>query len=190
MSTFSKRLTICRALLVVILVFIWGNSLMPAELSEAFSGWVKEIAARLLPFLSSGNEEKGHHILRKIAHFSEFAALGATLLWLARLKGWKYSMPLVVGICAACVDEWIQLWIPGRAGSVTDVALDSCGVLAGMILHIIGYAMYRRKKSEVFNEEADTDADGGADPAVRLPEGDTTRDFRAGDHTDGSAGPG
>lgn len=36
----DKRLRLCVTLLVLILVFIWGNSLMPGEVSQAISNWV------------------------------------------------------------------------------------------------------------------------------------------------------
>ena len=39
----DKRLRLCTALLIANLVFIWGNSLLPGEISGAFSDWVKSV---------------------------------------------------------------------------------------------------------------------------------------------------
>ena len=45
----DKRLRLCITLLVCNLIFIWGNSLLPGEISGAFSDWVKSLLAHLLP---------------------------------------------------------------------------------------------------------------------------------------------
>ena len=73
----EKRLRLCYTLLILNLCFIWGNSLLPGELSGAFSNWVKDILAALLP--GDGESVGGGGLLRKLAHFTEFACLGAFL---------------------------------------------------------------------------------------------------------------
>lgn len=135
---------LCVTLLCLLLAFIWGNSLLPAEASEAFSGWVKELLAGIFPGISGGDSEGGHHLLRKLAHFSEFAALGLCLSWLCGMKGWHRLLPLGLGCAAACIDECIQIFIPGRAASAADVGIDTSGVFTGMILLAAGYAIYRK----------------------------------------------
>jgi len=45
----DRRIRICGILLVLNLCFIWGNSLLPGELSGALSDWVKDLLASLLP---------------------------------------------------------------------------------------------------------------------------------------------
>lgn len=143
----KKRLILCIGLLIAILSFIWGNSAMPAEESGALSGWVGQMLSKLLPFLSL-ESEKGMHILRKVAHFSEFAVLGAILSWLFRMLLERpipqYLLPLGCGVAAACIDETIQIFSPGRYCSIVDVGIDSCGVLAGMILLFSGYAVIKK----------------------------------------------
>ena len=134
----DRRLRICNCLLVCILAFIWGNSLMPGALSGAISDWVKELLANLLPIGPEG-EDDGGHLIRKIAHFTEFAALGATLGWRCGMLGKGRIRPFVYGVLAAAVDETIQRFVPDRGPSVKDVCLDSCGVLTGMILLYLGH---------------------------------------------------
>ncbi len=75
----DKRLRLCAVLLICNLAFIWGNSLLPGEVSGAFSDWVKSILAGL--FEMGPDDGSGGHLLRKLAHFTEFAALGALLAW-------------------------------------------------------------------------------------------------------------
>ena len=121
---------ICIALITVNLAFIWGNSLLPGELSAAFSDWV----ARLL-----GNGQalpEGTGLLRKIAHFSEFCSLGLLLVWLARIQGERgfhlICMALLGGLLTACIDESIQLLTPDRGSSLVDVWIDTCGAVTGV----------------------------------------------------------
>lgn len=147
MKRTKKRLALCWVLLVGVLAFIWGNSAMPGETSGALSGWVGEFLSKILPFLAT---ENGLHVLRKVAHFSEFAALGMTLGWLFGMtiqrKTLKYVLPLICGIGAACIDETIQIFSPGRYCSSVDVGIDSAGVATGILLLILGCALWTHLK--------------------------------------------
>lgn len=140
----DKRLRICTALLVCNLAFIWGNSLMPGELSGAFSDWVKDILMRLLPFGSPS--DGGGGLLRKLAHFTEFACLGMCLGWLFGMLGRGKLLPLGCGVLAASIDETIQRFVPDRGPSLRDVCIDSCGVLTGLFLLYLGHT-YLKKRS-------------------------------------------
>ena len=108
----KKRLRLATALLIVNLAFIWGNSLLPGELSGALSQWLKEL-------LHFGGEDPstGHGLLRKIAHFTEFACLGACLSWLLGMLKKSKWLPLLFGFLAACLDETIQVFVPDRGDS-------------------------------------------------------------------------
>jgi VanZ family protein len=143
----KKRLALCYALLTMILAFIWGNSAMPGETSGALSGWLGDLVGKVLPFFTT---EQGGHILRKLAHFSEFAALGAVLGWLfgmiARKPLWQRALPLLCGAAAACIDETIQIFSPGRHCSIIDVCIDCSGVLTGtLILTVLYYLICHLK---------------------------------------------
>ena len=145
MKRTKKRLTLCCTFLVAILAFIWGNSALPGQTSGALSGWVGQLLSKFLPFLTT---ESGLHILRKLAHFSEFAVLGMVLCWLfcmvTEQKLWKHLLPMLCGAAAACIDETIQIFSPGRYCSIVDVGIDTSGVLTGMIVLYLGYAVYTR----------------------------------------------
>ena len=136
----DKHLPLATTLLVLLLIFIWGNSLLPAEISAAISGWVWELLGDF-----SGGElifdgTMGDGPLRKTAHFIEFASLGMVLLWIMILLRKHPLLALAGGFAAACIDETIQLFVPGRGPAFTDVLLDTSGVLAGvLILTLIHY---------------------------------------------------
>ncbi len=125
-------LTLWAVITAALLAFIWGNSLMPEDASSELSGWFGELICKILPIFSPENPT-GSYLLRKCAHFCEFAALGAVLCWgwamLLQKQVFLYS--LACGILVAAIDETIQLFVPGRYGCIQDVALDSSGVLTG-----------------------------------------------------------
>ena len=149
----EKRLRLCAFLLTAMLVFIWGNSLLPGAVSQAFSDWVKALLAKLLPGGSGGPAGQGSGLLRKIAHFTEFAALGMLLGWLAGMLQKRKPLPFAGGVLAACVDETIQIFVPGRSPGLKDVAIDSGGVLTGLILLWIGHTCFKRRSAQQFLED-------------------------------------
>lgn len=138
----DKRLRICLILLVLNLCFIWGNSLLSAERSQAFSDFVLELLPGQAEGAAGSAGESG--TLRKIAHFTEFTALGLLLSWLSALLRKKKWLPLFGGALAACIDETIQIFVPGRGPGLLDVGIDICGAATGMLLLQIGYLILRR----------------------------------------------
>ncbi len=142
----DKRMRLCTTLLVCNLVFIWGNSLLPGEVSGAISGFVKDVLEGILPIEDNGDSEGIG--LRKLAHFTEFAALGALLSWRSGMLGKKNTLPLVSGVTAACIDETIQLFVPDRGPGVKDVLIDSSGVITGMLLLHLGHTYFSKKTKE------------------------------------------
>ena len=140
----EKRLRLGIVLLICNLAFIWGNSLLPGEVSGAFSDLVGKLLEAILPGMEFAEDDEGIP-LRKIAHFTEFAALGALLGWLyGMLKKGKHY-PLISGIAAACIDETIQVFVPGRGPAWKDVFIDSCGVVTGLLLLFLGCRRYVAK---------------------------------------------
>lgn len=69
-------------------------------------------------------------ILRKAAHISEYAVLGALLY---RVLG-REAPALAAGIAYAATDELHQHFVNGRTGAVVDIAFDAVGVALGMLI--------------------------------------------------------
>jgi len=69
-------------------------------------------------------------VLRKIAHAAEYAVLGALL---ARALG-RPGVAVLAGVLYAVSDEVHQVFVAGRHGSPLDVAIDTVGVVAGVLL--------------------------------------------------------
>ena len=141
----ERRMRLCIVLLCMMLVFIWGNSMLPGEISQAFSDRVKSLILQVLPGNDGDNLSGGSGVLRKIAHFTEFAVLGILLSWLCGMLRKGKLQPLLWGAAAACVDETIQFFTPGRAPGLKDVAIDTAGVLTGFVLLLIGHTLLNKK---------------------------------------------
>jgi VanZ family protein len=70
-------------------------------------------------------------ILRKGAHVTEYAILGALLL---RAFG-REPLALAAGIAYAATDELHQHFVRGRHGAPLDVLIDAAGVAAGLYFY-------------------------------------------------------
>jgi VanZ family protein len=66
-------------------------------------------------------------VLRKLAHVTEFAILGALLA-----RALPDRAALIAGIAYAASDEVHQHFVAGRHASVLDVAIDAVGVAVGI----------------------------------------------------------
>ena len=147
----ERRLKICTCLLICNLIFIWGNSLLPAEVSQAFSDEVKELLFGIISEQDPG--ETGSTLVRKLAHFTEFAALGFLFHWLFGMLGKGKIPAFACGAAAACIDETIQMFVPERGPGILDVLLDCSGVLTGMLLLHLGHTYCKKKSTKQHSEE-------------------------------------
>jgi len=69
-------------------------------------------------------------VLRKGAHVTEYAILGLLLL---RAVG-RELPAFLIGVAYAITDEVHQHFVQGRHASPVDVAIDSAGILLGIVL--------------------------------------------------------
>ena len=145
----KKRKALCCVLIALNLALIWGNSTLPGGVSMELSDGFLALLSQGLPALAV----IGSILIRKLAHFSEFACLGLLLGWLLSPEGGfrGFAAPALLGALAACVDETIQRFVPGRESSLIDVWIDIFGVCAGILLLRLGYRCIRRRKERKQN---------------------------------------
>lgn len=143
------------ALYVVIFRFSGQN----AEQSGSLSMRITENAVEFLNSLVGGRWSRQfmenlavyfEHPVRKLAHFGEYACVGILVYliwipWMKRGKGLYALVTVWVFISGAC-DEFHQLFVPGRWGSMADVCLDTCGGIFGLLLCIFVSRILRHKK--------------------------------------------
>lgn len=87
-------------------------------------------------------------VVRKGAHMGEYAVLA--IFFASHLGCYPFSdrkrllLALGLSACYAASDEFHQVFVPGRAGRLTDVCIDSLGSLAGLTFYF-GAAWFWKK---------------------------------------------
>ena len=130
MSKGKYRILLWFVSVLGVLCFIYANSLSPASASAEESRSFLDTLRLLFPALT-------HHTVRKLAHFAEYALLGAHFafapyLFLHRMRG-VFLASLGFGLPAALLDEGIQAFVPGRGASLSDVLIDFSGYLLAFL---------------------------------------------------------
>lgn len=133
---------------------IFAFSAQDGEQSEAVSTGVVEEILQI-----AGGEEYGslseeeqnvlQTIVRKCAHFSEYALLGC----LAAAAVWAQGLAVQAqwgawGLCTAYAagDELHQCFVPGRAPGVMDVCIDAAGAALGVALALLSVYLWRKRR--------------------------------------------
>lgn len=125
---------------VFMMAAIFWFSAQPADVSTEMSDGVTRLLLRAAEAvgLMELSPERVYELcillstpVRKCAHITEYLVLYLTVLF--GLKHWgvrgkvQAQRALMVTVLYACTDEFHQLFVPGRAGMVTDVIIDSIG---------------------------------------------------------------
>lgn len=145
-------------LCAVTLAVIWGFSMRSIPESRAQSRGVMETIRPILEmFVGEGNVTD--HLVRKLAHFAEFALFGGELALLLmlrqRVRLQSVVNCLLAGFAVAAFDETIQIF-SARGPMVQDIWLDLAGFCAGLafVLLLRHIVLARRKR----RSEAEPDA--------------------------------
>ena len=143
------------------MAFIFFQSALPADLSSRESGRVVDLLVRLFQGIMPIDRQTMVFIVRKGAHFAEYTILGGFLVpavteWMAvdktpvpdsvrsiRIISW------LVGTLYAVTDEIHQYSVPGRSCELRDIGIDSCGVLAGVLVVSLLMRSKERRPSTV-----------------------------------------
>ena len=155
-----KKRRVLTILLILVLLFIWGNSVLSRPASAALSDKVLEWINKAGAWIGLGENffvteelegsalaDRASYIIRKAAHVTEYAVF-ASLLWL-RLSGEekrRARLALIAAAAVAGIDETIQIF-SHRGSQFTDVCLDTIGALVGIVLMVF-IAQVRRKKGK------------------------------------------
>ena len=147
-KTKQKTLLIILAILTLTtVVFIFSNSLKSGEESREASGRFAEIFGGAIRFFF-GEDADVNYVVRKGAHLTEFALLGALTFLLVRalteFSGVKLlSCGFFGTLAVAVIDEYIQTFT-GRTSLVSDVLIDFAGALLGMLAAFLCYIVIRK----------------------------------------------
>lgn len=148
--TIKIRCLILPTLLILQMCFIFTMSSFGHNSSDAQSNLFVNFIAQNFPHVRHGLE---HNLIslstliflvRKTAHFTEYAILGA-LFYLNLRQSSKLNAPkkkillsIILSFLYAITDEIHQLFTPGRSAQFQDVLIDTLGASFGiLIVHLV-----------------------------------------------------
>lgn len=144
-----------RILTILWILFIFSNSLIVGKTSGNISG---HFSAILLSWINNAGffieEQLFHHYIRKTAHFTEYAVLGALAAAAVSHEVSEHRKTFFISlwILIPAVDETIQLFVPGRSGAVKDCLIDMSGYITGAfcmyVLLLIVRDLFRLKRHQ------------------------------------------
>lgn len=161
---------ILRIILILLLLgtfyIIFGFSSQDGEKSGSISRRITEKIATFIPQIQKENEiEKENimntmeRIIRKMAHFSIYTAVGLLLMALVSTYNIKEKNRLIItlttGIIYASSDEIHQSFVPGRSPMITDIVIDTMGVILGILLIILGKKIIKKYRENKQNMALD-----------------------------------
>ena len=161
----NKKLIIlrvaCFTLSLLIMVFIFSMSAQDAETSSNTSGGLIESVIRFFDKgfaeLSQIEQEeyvgKFQFIVRKLAHFSVYLALGFTfsagMQTFVKLRVFVRTLfAFIIGVFYAILDEIHQNFVPGRSCELRDMLIDSTGILIGSLFIMALFLLIKRIKNK------------------------------------------
>ena len=131
--------------IILVLAFIFSNSLKNRAVSTEQSTDMLNFLTSLLPF-----DFLTEHVVRKLAHFCEFALLGFLVqhLWsIRRCVNARSALSTVLfGLLCAITDESLQM-LSDRSAQLSDVLLDLSGVIFGCLFFFLLFLCRRTWKT-------------------------------------------
>lgn len=149
---------IIRIILLILLIgtffIIFNFSNQNGEKSSGISRKITEIITEKILKLSDNNKmqimDRMEIIIRKTAHFSIYTIVG--ILLMGFMSTYKIDemkriyISTVIGIFYATSDEIHQAFVPDRSAQLTDVIIDTMGVVLGIFLILLAMEIVSRKK--------------------------------------------
>ena len=142
---FWRRFFLVAALLTAVLIFFFSSQ-DGEDSSELSNGVTLEVARIIRPDFNSlpPAEQQGYleslgGVVRKCAHFCEFALLAFNLMFYFTLRRsdnrLRPTIPLAWGLATlyAGTDELHQRFVSDRGPALMDVGIDSAGALTGTL---------------------------------------------------------
>lgn len=108
------------------------------------SRFVRPILVFLFPSADEPTLLFYHGIVRKLAHFTEYAVLAILAVRAFAGTGRKYIYAIVVVVAVAITDEFGQSFRPSRTASLVDVGIDIAG---GITMITIAYLFARSRNT-------------------------------------------
>lgn len=157
--TIKIRRLIPPTLLILQMCFIFIMSSFGHNSSDAQSNLFVDFIAQNFPHVRHGLENNLISLstliflVRKTAHFTEYAILGAlfylNLIQFPKLNSHikKLLLPILFSFLYAITDELHQIFVPGRSAQFRDVLIDTLGASFGCLLIHTLLTLFTKLKS-------------------------------------------
>lgn len=140
-----KPLSFLPAIFVMYMIYSFSaqDGAASAGLSHKVSVWLVETGNKILnKNLSTAqilaHADQIHFYVRKLGHITEYFILAVSIafpLYVYRIRGiWLLLLAGAFCVGFAGLDEYHQSFVAGRGPSARDVAIDSIGIFAGILL--------------------------------------------------------
>ena len=154
---------IISVIILLTVIIIWGHSFMTPEMSTEESSFVKEIVEAVVQSVSNNEAFTiPEVVIRKSAHFIEYAILGLELVILIAINRSLqtdddkkrglikkllslYPTAFILSLLVGSVDETIQ-YFTGRYSSIWDVLLDLAGASFSILMFLLLRTLFLRRK--------------------------------------------
>jgi len=149
------KINIIRTIIIILLLgtfhMIFGFSSQNGEESGNLSGKITKFVIEQLPIKKTEQSlKRSESVIRKIAHFSIYALVGFLLMSFVSTyhlkENKRIEISLLTGILYATTDEVHQKFVPGRSCQITDVMIDTMGVLLGILLLLALFEIHKKIK--------------------------------------------
>ena len=138
------------AWMVVIFLFSAQNDTQSGDTSGVIVRWFLSL---IYPGFESFSPERHlallevwHTIIRKCAHFTEYAVLAMLVSNALRLAGkFRWKLPVIISAAYAVTDEIHQYFVPGRACRLLDVTIDTSGAAFGTAVFALGIFLLNKR---------------------------------------------
>lgn len=119
---------------ILMITFIFSQSMLNGTSSSGLSMSLTSIISNLFSFIEIDDL---NFIIRKMAHFTEYAILGILVIYAnhkAQILSDKYMFIIILLILIPSLDETIQYFTEGRSAQISDVLLDMSGMLSAYFI--------------------------------------------------------
>lgn len=151
-------IAVCLLIAVYIMIFLFSAD-DAAESSSLSVSVTRKLINLYYHFFSGNNNavltvpvvtDDAEAIVRKMAHFTEYMAVGflsfgIAVIWMQRIKAGIVAVTLQVFLSAG-LDEIHQYFVPGRYASFRDVLIDTAGGIAGIVIVFLMYKIRKRRR--------------------------------------------
>ena len=152
------KINIIRIIIMILLIgtfyIIFGFSSQNGEESGNVSAKIARFVLEKIPIeKNEQNLKRTEGIIRKIAHFYIYAWVGFLVMSFFSTYSIKETkrimISLGIGILYAISDEIHQSFVPGRSCKITDVMLDTMGVLLGILMLLTILEIHKKIKTKI-----------------------------------------